>query len=130
MNSLLLRSLKRLQKVRGYVLFDVFEKLTIVLVLNHLIITAYWLSVRSVLWNIRPRTERRRSEVHAENSGLIFHSTDRTSEVNNRFSIWLNCEHMLFARIKSAIVLFTGYWIYARHACSIKNNLVVWNFYL
>jgi hypothetical protein len=40
-------------------------------------------------------TERRRSEVHAKNRGLIFHSTDRTSEVNNRFIIWLNwvCEH-------------------------------------
>jgi hypothetical protein len=36
-------------------------------------------------------TERRRSEVHAlKNRGLIFHSTDRTSEVNNRFIIWLN----------------------------------------
>jgi hypothetical protein len=46
-------------------------------------------------------TERRRSEVHAKNRGLIFHSTDQTSEVNNRFVIWLNwvCEHMLFARL-------------------------------
>ena len=25
-----------------------------------------------------------------KNRGLIFHSTDRTSEVNNRFIIWLN----------------------------------------
>ncbi len=55
-------------------------------------------------------TIRRRSEVHVKYRGLIFHSTDRTSEVNNRFIIWLNlvCEHMLFARIKSAIVTFTG----------------------
>jgi hypothetical protein len=55
-------------------------------------------------------TERRRREVHAKNRGLIFHSTDPTSEVNNRFIIWLNwvCEHMLFARIKSALVSFTG----------------------
>ena len=35
-------------------------------------------------------TERRGSEVHAKNRGLIFHSTDRTSEVNNRLIIWLN----------------------------------------
>ena len=33
-------------------------------------------------------TERRRSEVHAKNKGLIFHSTDRTSEVNNRFKLY------------------------------------------
>ena len=26
----------------------------------------------------------------SQNRGLIFHSTDRTSEVNNRFIIWLN----------------------------------------
>ena len=30
-------------------------------------------------------TERRGSEVYAKNRGLIFHSTDRTSEVNYRF---------------------------------------------
>ena len=35
-------------------------------------------------------TELRRSEVHAKNRGLIFHSADRTSEVNNRFIVWLN----------------------------------------
>ncbi len=34
--------------------------------------------------------ERRRSEVHAKNRGLISHSTDRTSVVNIRFIIWLN----------------------------------------
>ena len=35
-----------------------------------------------LVWN-----ELRRSEDHGKKKGLIFHSTDRTSEVNNRFII-------------------------------------------
>jgi hypothetical protein len=35
-------------------------------------------------------TEQQRSEVNAKNWGLIFHSTDQTSEVNNLFIMWLN----------------------------------------
>jgi hypothetical protein len=45
--------------------------------------------VQSVLWNMYwPSDEGARSM--QKNKGLIFHSTDRTSEVNNRFIIWLN----------------------------------------
>ncbi len=32
-------------------------------------------------------TVKYQTEVHAKNRGLIFHSTDRTSEVSNRFII-------------------------------------------
>jgi hypothetical protein len=34
--------------------------------------------------------DRATKERDPKNRGLIFHSTDRTSEVNNRFIIWLN----------------------------------------
>jgi hypothetical protein len=73
--------------------------------LKEWIITAYWPRLFGLYCEISDRgflvwTERRRSEVHAKNRGLIFHSTDRTSEVNNRFIIWLDwvCEHMPVSR--------------------------------
>ena len=83
-------------------------------VLSIVIINGYWPSVRSVLWNIRPlffSMDRATKEVHAKNRGLIFHSTDRTARsIIGLIYGWTESVsiYMLFARIKSAVVSFTG----------------------
>jgi hypothetical protein len=98
------------------------------------IIEVYWLGMRSVLWNIRPRfffpTERWRSEVNVEDWGMIFHSTDRTSEVNNPYmygwiEFWAYALSHQLNRLSSVSLT-----VYGRHTCSIKNCLLIWNFCL
>jgi hypothetical protein len=71
----------------------------------------------------------RATKVDAKNRGLIFHSKDRTSEVSNRFINYYMAQSVsiCFSRelLKSGYRQFHWVTIYGRHACSIKNNLVV-----
>jgi hypothetical protein len=90
-------------------------------------ISAYWPSVRSVLWNIRPR-------FFSTKKTEVWYFTIQTEQARSMIGLlygWAEPVSICFSReLNRLSSVSLGNNIQYRHACSIKNNFVAWNFYL
>jgi hypothetical protein len=90
------------------------------------IITAYWPRLFGLHCEISDRGFIQKTEV--------WYFTVQTEQARSIIGLlygWTESVSICFSRVLNRLSSVSlGITIYGRHACSIKNNLVVWNFYL